>query len=131
MSRLVVLHFLAFGLIFSASLFGQAEWPRPDWEHADTLSCRFSDKTAAVPLGKYQIRLVRVSGRTENVECRSFLLDPAGRKTVLLKDWEVAIHQGTGDDLFGDGTPSLVLRATPGAHIVAIHTRLRIWARFP
>ena len=105
-------------LLCAAPLSGQAEWPRPNWERVDTQRCRTSDKAILTSVGKYEVRLDRVSDpKTNEVVCRSSLVDHAGRRTPLLKDWDVSIHQGTGEDLFGDGNPSLVLEGySGGAH---------------
>lgn len=105
-------------LLCSAPLLGQAEWPRPNWEKVATQRCRTSDKAVIASVGKYEVRLDPESDpKTNDVVCRSSLADPAGRETPLLKDWDVSIHQGTGEDLFGDGKPSLVLEGySGGAH---------------
>ena len=104
-------------VLCSVPLLGQAEWPKPNWEKVDTERCRTSGKAVIAPVGKYEVRLDPVSDPTNEVVCRSLLVDVAGRKTPLLKDWDVSIHQGTGEDLFGDGNPSLVLEGySGGAH---------------
>jgi hypothetical protein len=109
-----------YGLIAlcSAPLLGQAEWPKPNGEKVDTERCRTSAKVVIASVGKYEVRLDPVSApKTNEVVCRSSLVDPAGHVTPLLKDWDVSIHQGTGEDLFGDGDPSLVLEGySGGAH---------------
>src|SRR5579863_264940 len=115
--RIRGLWFHALIVLCSVPLLGQAEWPKPKWEKADTERCRTSGKAVTAPVGKYEVRLDPVSDPTNEVVCRSFLVDVAGRKTPLLKDWDVSIHQGTGEDLFGDGNPSLVLEGySGGAH---------------
>ena len=103
-------------LLCSAPLLAQAEWPRPNWEKVDTQRCRTNPVTASV--GKYQVRLDPVSDpKADESLCRASLVDLAGRVTPLLKGWDVSIHQGTGEDLFGDGNPSLVLEGySGGAH---------------
>jgi hypothetical protein len=105
-------------LLGAAPLFGQAEWPKPNWEKVDTQRCRSSEKAVIASIGKYEVRLNPVSDSESNeVVCRSWLVDPSGRETPLLEDWDVSIHQGTGKDLFGDGNPSLVLEGySGGAH---------------
>ncbi len=109
---------LAIVVLCSAPLFAQAEWPKPNWEKVDTLRCRASDKAVSSAVGGYQVHLDAVRNpKSNDVLCRSFLVDPAGRETPLLKGWNVSIHQGTGEDLFGDGHPSLVLEGySGGAH---------------
>ena len=69
-------------------------------------------------MGKFEVRLDSVSdSEADESVCRSWLVDPTGRETALLEDWDVSIHQGTGEDLFGDGNPSLVLEGySGGAH---------------
>ena len=105
-------------LLCSAPLLGQVEWPRPNWEKVDTQRCRTSAKLAIVSVGKYEVRLDPISDpKTGEIVCRGSLVDRAGRDTLLLNDWDVSIHQGTGEDLFGDGNPSLVLEGySGGAH---------------
>jgi hypothetical protein len=105
-------------VLCSFPVLGQAEWPKPNWEKVDTERCRSSKKAVIASVGKYEVRLDPVSD-SESYEavCRSWLVDPSGRKTPLLGDWDVSIHQGTGEDLFGDGNPSLVLEGySGGAH---------------
>lgn len=107
-------------LLCATHLFGQAEWPKPKWEKVNTERCRSSQKAVVASVGKYQVRLDPVSDsefESDEVLCRSWLIDPSGRETPLLEDWDVSIHQGTGEDLFGDGNPSLVLEGySGGAH---------------
>jgi len=109
-------------------LFGQAEWPKPNWEKAESLDCRQSDRTVSKTVGKYEIELVpgvdssfhdpsSHDPSSHDQDCRAYLVDPAGRKTFLLKDWGISIHEGTGKDVFGDGNPSLILEGySGGAH---------------
>jgi hypothetical protein len=112
---MVVLRALAFVLLCSRLLWAQAEWPKPNWEKVDTLVCRASDKPLSTTVGKYQIKLVPVPDpKTHELLCRSYLVDSNGHETLLLEDWNVSVHQGTGDDLFEDGNPALVLEGYSG-----------------
>lgn len=105
--------------VLSAALFAQAEWPRPKWEKVETVDCRGSDdgKTSVDKrVGRFSVQIERVS-EAEGFRCRAELISPTGRKMRLIADTMVAIHQGTGEDLFGDGHPSLVLEGfSGGAH---------------
>ena len=105
-------------LLCAAPVLGQAEWPRPNWEKVDAQRCRTSNKTATVSVGKYEVRLDPISDpKTGEIVCSGSLVDRAGRETLLLKDWDVSIHQGTGEDLSNDDSPSLVLEGySGGAH---------------
>lgn len=105
-------------LLCAAPLLGQAEWPRPNWEKVDTERCRASHRGVIASVGKYEARLdPEPDPKTKEVVCSGSLVDPAGHETMLLKDWDISIHQGTGEDLFGDGNPSLVLEGySGGAH---------------
>lgn len=106
----------ALTLLCATPLFGQAEWPKPDWKKVDSERCRTSEKAVTVWVGKYRVRLAPVSDSDE-VVCRGWLIDPSERATPLLEDWDVSIHQGTGEDLFDNGNPSLVLEGySGGAH---------------
>ena len=105
-------------LLCATPLLGQAEWPKPDWKKVDSERCRTSKKSVTASVGKFEVRLDPISdSESDEVACRSWLVDPTGRETALLEDWDVSIHQGTGEDLFGDGNPSLVLEGySGGAH---------------
>lgn len=105
-------------LLCATHVLGQAEWPKPNWEKVNSERCRSSQKAVVASEGKYQVRLAPVSdSESDEVVCRSWLIDPSGRETPLLEDWDVSIHQGTGEDLFGNGNPALVLEGySGGAH---------------
>lgn len=104
-------------LVLCASLLqAQAEWPRPKWRKSDVLGCRQSGKAAPVSsaVGKFQVRIEPVAGKPGDDICRATLLDRSGKQIPLLEDWNVSIHQGTGEDAFGDGNPSLILEGFSG-----------------
>jgi hypothetical protein len=107
---------LAFVMLCSSFLYGQAEWPKPNWEKVDRLGCQKSTEAGSSAIGKYHVRLVPVSDpAVRDRGCRAYLVDRSGNQTLLLSDWEVSIYQGTGEDVFGDGNPSLILEGFSGA----------------
>lgn len=113
-----MLRVLALVMLCSSFLYGQAEWPKPNWEKVDRLGCRKSAEAGSSAIGKYHVRLVPGSDPgVPDRGCRAYLVDRSGNHTLLLSDWEVAIYQGTGEDIFGDGNPSLILEGfSGGAH---------------
>lgn len=117
---MLALRSLPLVVVFSLSVLAQAEWPKPNWEKVNTLGCRASDKPVSTTVGKYQIKLVPVPDlKTHESLCRSYLVGPTQTQhgTLVLEDWNVSVHQGTGDDLFEDGSPTLVLEGySGGAH---------------
>jgi hypothetical protein len=96
----------------------QREWPKPNWEKAEGLDCRQSNNSISKMVGKYEVRLTAQSGADASpAPCRAYIVDHSGRQTLLLEDWGISIHQGTGWDLFGDGNPGLILEGySGGAH---------------
>jgi len=107
---------LAFAALFASGLYGQAEWPKPNWDKVERVGCRRAGKAASSPVGAFQVRLVPVP-KINDAVCRAYLVDRAGHQTLLLEDWEVSIYQGTGEDVLGDGNPSLILEGySGGAH---------------
>jgi hypothetical protein len=112
------IQFLAFVVLCASGLYGQAEWPKPNWEKLEQVGCRRAHKVVSSAVGAFQVRLVPVPlPERSDFQCRAYLVDRAGKQTLLLEDWEVSIHQGTGDDVFGDGSPSLILEGySGGAH---------------
>jgi len=100
------------------SSHAQAEWPRPNWDRVEIASCRFADKTVSYPIEKYEVRIQSVPDQQiGDHNCRADLIDHSGKSTPLLQAWELSIHQGTGEDIFGDGHPTLILEAfSGGAH---------------
>jgi hypothetical protein len=108
---------LVFALLCASDLHGQAAWPNPDWEKVESLDCREWSKSVSSTVGKYEVRLVPGRDDESDDVCRAYLVDPVGTKTLLLEDWGLSIYQGTGEDLFGNGHPSLVLGGySGGAH---------------
>lgn len=105
-------------VLLSTALWAQAEWPKPNWEKIDIESCRLSAQPISYSVGGYQVQLVPGPDPTIHDQlCFGYLLTPSGRKVRLLSDWDISIHQGTGEDLFGDGHPALVLEGySGGAH---------------
>jgi hypothetical protein len=123
-----LLRLLAIVVFFTASLLGQAEWPTPNWEKVETLGCRDSSKPVFTSVGSYRVRLVPVPAppiskqsasdpSMNDRSCRAYLIDHSGEEKLLLRDWEISIYQGTGEDIFSDGNPSLILEGySGGAH---------------
>jgi len=103
-------------------LHAQGEWPRPNWEKAESVDCRDPASNASTPIqksiGEYKVRLIPSPDSPAGVRgCRADLIAPNGKSTTLLKDAAVSIHQGTGEDIFSDGHPSLILEGfSGGAH---------------
>lgn len=108
-----------FFVFFSAySLFSQAEWPKPNWEKVDIVTCRFSHQAISYHFGGYEVRLIPgPDPKIHDSLCRAYLVAPSGRETRLLTDWAISIYQGTGEDLFGNGHRGLILEGySGGAH---------------
>ncbi len=108
-------------LVFSSALFGQAEWPHPNWRKVEAVDCRSSANAKSSiekTVGKFRVQIESVPNTDgDGFRCRASLIMPAGQRTHLIDDAMVAIHQGTGEDLFGDGHLSLVLEGfSGGAH---------------
>ncbi|MFZ0731695.1 MAG: hypothetical protein WAM79_05170 [Candidatus Sulfotelmatobacter sp.] len=106
-------------VFFSAySLFSQAEWPKPNWEKVDIASCRFSHQAISYHVGGYQVKLIPGPDlKIHDSLCRAYLVARPGHETHLLTDWAISIYQGAGEDLFGNGHPSLILEGySGGAH---------------
>ncbi len=99
-------------------LYAQAEWPKPKWEKVEAVGCRHGDKTVTSTVGKYEVRIGPAADSKSNEDsCRAYLSGFSGAPILLLEDWAVSIHQGTGWDLFGDGNPGLILEGySGGAH---------------
>ena len=103
-------------LLYSLPLLGQAEWPKPNWEKTEVLRCD-QQKVSTFPVGKYQVKLVPRSDAGGDKSCQSYLVEPSGREIPLLRDWTVSVYEGTGEDIFGNGNPSLILEGfSGGAH---------------
>lgn len=99
-------------------LHAQAEWPKPNWEKVELFTCRGSGEPVSSSVGKYEVRLrPGKDAKSRDPVCRAYLVDGARRETMLLEDRSVSIYQGTGDDVFGNGYPSLILEGySGGAH---------------
>jgi hypothetical protein len=108
-----VLWLILLAASFSPVLFAQSEWPNPNWEKMNSLRCRDLDHTGSVSVGKYEVKLVP-EANARPTSCAAYLIDSARHSTFLLKDWNISIHQGTGDDLFADRDSSLVLEGYSG-----------------
>lgn len=112
-----ILRLLGFLLLCAAPLLGQAEWPRPNWEKVQLLSCRSAGKEVSSKVGNYEVRLVPAADVKSDIPCRTYLIDKAGHQTPLLGGWDVSVYEGTGEDIFGNGNPALVLEGfSGGAH---------------
>ena len=108
------LRWLAF-VVLCAAAYGQAEWPKPNWEKVEKVGCRKSAEAVSSTVGKYHVHLVPVSDPTaKDHTCRAYLVDGSGNQTFLLADWEISIYQGTGEDVFGDGNGSLIIEGFSG-----------------
>lgn len=110
--------FVAFFLLCSTFLRGQGQFPTPNWEAAEKARCGESQKTISLSVGQYEVRLVPVP-QTEKADraCRAYLVDQAGTKTLVLEDWDVFVDQATGEDVFGNSHPGLILEGfSGGAH---------------
>jgi hypothetical protein len=112
---MLALRLIAF-VALSAPLVGaQAEWPKPKWEKVHTLTCRAGGTSASFAIGKYQARLTPVENpKAHQPACQGYLVDASGRQTLLLEDSQVSVYEGSGEDIFGDGTPSLILEGYSG-----------------
>jgi len=99
-------------------LIGQAEWPKPNWEKAEILRCRDLQTVTNYPVQRYEVKLVPgANPQSGEISCRSYLVKPSQHELPLLRDWNVSVYRGTGDDLFGDGNPTLILEGfSGGAH---------------
>lgn len=101
---------IAFTLCASL-LTAQAEWPKPKWEKVEKLRCPAQGEDA-VAVASYRLRLARAA--QDNNRCTADLVGAAGKESVLLKGEAVSVYQGTGDDVFGDGSPSIILQDFSG-----------------
>jgi len=89
----------------------QAEWPKPKWEKVEKVRCPARGE-AEITIGSYRVRLTR-EARAERL-CIAYLIDKAGRQAARLEAAQLSIYQGTGEDVFGDGSQSLVLQGFSG-----------------
>jgi len=110
---------IAILFLLGASIsWAQAEWPRPNWERVETKTCRLPDQPVSSSIGGYEVRLVPgPNPEAQDKLCHGYLINRSGKRIPLITDWAISIYQGTGEDLFGDGHPSLVLEGySGGAH---------------
>jgi hypothetical protein len=115
----IVIFICIFTIPCSSVLLGQAEWPRPNWEKVEIVRCgNPNGQASSYPISGYEVRLVpAMDNEIHDPACHAYLVERSGKKILLLTGWTVSIHQGTGEDLFGDGHPSLVLEGySGGAH---------------
>jgi hypothetical protein len=111
------LSLIALTLLYASDLYGQAAWPKPDREKVESVVCRGSGKPLSSSVGTYTVRLVPGRDADDDEICRAYLVGRDGSQTFLLSDSAVSIRQGTGEDVFGDGRPSLILEGySGGAH---------------
>lgn len=70
------------------------------------------------PIAKYQVKIVQVpASEIKDYVCRAYLVGAGGSKTLVLDDFDISVHRGTGEDIFGDGNTSLILEGcSGGAH---------------
>lgn len=113
---------LAFVLLIGPRLFSQSHWPAPGERNFKGLAlarCRSGDRPMSYPVGKYKIKLVpsdQQSGDPEET-CDAFLLNPDGSERLLHEDASISILRGTGEDVFGNGHPGVILEGfSGGAH---------------
>ncbi len=99
----------------SSWLQAQAEWPRPTWKKVEALACRESGPKVLTSVGNYKVRLAPVPTSQSGVPlCRAYLIDSLGRETFLYEDRTLSIYEGTGQHIFGDGNPALILEGRSG-----------------
>ena len=101
---------IAFTLCASL-LAAQAEWPKPKWETVEKLRCPVQGE-GTVALASYRLRLARAV--RDNIHCTADLVDAAGKETELLEGAAISVYEGTGKDVFGDGSPSIILQDFSG-----------------
>jgi len=94
----------------------QSRWPRSDPKEPRLARCATSGKTVTYPVGKYKVKLVSfpddesLSGQS----CSAYLVKPDGTESLLHQDADIAIFNGTGENIFGDGDPGLILEGSSG-----------------
>ncbi len=97
------------------SLVAQPEWPRPKWEKVHLLTCRKDGTPVSYEIGKYRVELSPSADlQKREFFCRASLVSSTGEKQELMRDKEVSVYQGTGEDILGDGNLSLVLEGVSG-----------------
>jgi len=101
-----------------ASVSAQGRWPKPDWNKIETAVCQDEHVPKDVPIGSYTVHFVLVPATDINDQlCRAYLISPDGSENFLLEELRIAIHQGTGENIFGEGHPGLVVEGySMGAH---------------
>jgi hypothetical protein len=112
-----VLYLLAVFLASPALVQGQARFPTSNWDMPER-RCEEKSKPISVSVGDYEVRLVSLpqTKKADHV-CRAYLVDRSGTSTLLLEDWDIFVNQATGEDIFGDGHPGLILEGySGGAH---------------
>jgi hypothetical protein len=109
--RLLIVLFV----ILSGTASAQS-WPQPKWGALEKTQCWASDKGKhfSFRVGNYRVRFVPEAGNSNDPVCRAYLIDDKGKTMLVFEGWIVSIYQGTGEDLFGDGYPSLVLQDNSG-----------------
>ena len=71
------------------------------------------------PVGKYKVKLVPSSDDESSFgkACSAYLVKPDGTESLLQQDAGISIFKGTGEDIFGNGNPGLILEGfSGGAH---------------
>lgn len=91
----------------ASSLHAQAEWPKPKWEKVEKFRCPAQGELG-ITVESYRVRLARTTDGKHL--CTSYLVDRVGKEIPLLEGPQVSIYEGTGDDVFGDGSPSVILQ---------------------
>lgn len=112
---MLALRLFAFLTLCAPLLSAQAEWPLPKWEKVHLLSCPANGKALSSRIGRYEVRLVAAqNANIHETPCQGSLVDAAGHETRLLEDRQVSVYEGSGEDVFGDGHPSLILEGYSG-----------------
>jgi hypothetical protein len=107
---------LALALSVCPLTLAQSRWPRSDPKELRLARCAMSGKTLIYPVGKYKVKLVS-SPDDESVlgqSCSAYLVKPDGTESLLHQDADIAIFKGTGENIFGDGDPGLILEGFSG-----------------
>jgi hypothetical protein len=104
------------------AIMAQSRLPKPDRQsqkEARLARCDRSGKGVIYPVGKYSIKMVSSSDEdpTFSEGCSAYLVKPDETESLLLQDARISIFQGTGEDIFGNGNPGLILEGfSGGAH---------------
>ena len=113
---------IVFILLLGPLLVAQSRWPEAkdrvprDLHLAD---CDAGGKPVTYSVGKYKVKLVSAADDDSDSQqsCAAYLVGPNGADRLLHEDAKVSILRSTGEDLFGNGNPGLILEGfSGGAH---------------